>query len=254
MLTIGGQIIDGLLAGLRERWTALKEAVSGIASSIADSVRGALGISSPSRVFAEIGGNLMGGLQLGIERAASLPLDAMRGVASALAAPITAGAIAFAPLAQAVDPVAPPEPVDAVRTIRQAVEPIELPQPTDALRTIRQAVEPVELPQPADALRTIRQTIEPIELPQPADTLRTIRQVTEPSQTTALPSAASSMPGVVSSPAPIQITVNLNGPASPEAAQDVAAAVRREVERVLSEQARRDALARRARLIDGGIA
>jgi TP901 family phage tail tape measure protein len=150
MLTIGGQIIDGLLAGLRVRWEALKETVSGIAKSIADSVRSALGIRSPSRVFAEIGGHLMGGLQLGIERAASLPLAAMRGIASALAAPITAGAIAFAPLAQ--------------------------------------AVEPVEL-----------------------------------SQTTALPSAASSMPGAASSPAPIQITVNLNGPASPEAAQDVAA-------------------------------
>jgi hypothetical protein len=83
--------------------------------------------------------------------------------------------------------------------------------------------------------------------------LRTILQV-EPSQTIALPSQASGMPGAASSPAPIQIVVNLNGPASPEAAQDVAAAVRREVERALAEQARRDALARRARLIDGGIA
>jgi TP901 family phage tail tape measure protein len=311
MLTIGGQIIDGLLAGLRARWEALKETVSSIASGIADSARSALGIRSPSRVFAEIGGNLMGGLQLGIERAASLPLAAMRGVASALAAPITAGAIAFAPLAQAVEPVVLPEPADAVRTIRQvvepvflpqpedalriirqtvepialpqptdamrtirqsvesialpqpddatrtirqAVEPVELPQPADALRAIRQTVEPIELPQPIDALRTIQQVVEPIELPQPADTLRTIRQVTEPSQTIALPSQASSMPGAASSPAPIQITVNLNGLASHEAAQDVAAAVRREVERVLAEQARRDALARRARLIDGGIA
>jgi hypothetical protein len=308
MLTIGGQIIDGLLAGLRARWEAIKEVVSSIARSIADSARSALGIRSPSSVFAEIGGNLMGGLQLGIERAAGLPLNAMRGVASALAAPITAGAIAFAPLAQAVEQVALPEPVDAVRTIRQVVEPAELPQPTDALRTIRQtvepialpqptdamrtirqsvesialpqpadatrkirqavepieltqpadtlrmirqAVEPVELPQPADALRTIRQTVEPVELPQPDSVLRTILQV-EPSQTIALPSQAS-MPGTASSPAPIQITVNLNGPASPEAAQDVAATVRREVERVLAEQARRDALARRARLIDGGI-
>jgi hypothetical protein len=177
----------------------------------------------------------MGGLQLGIERAASLPLAAMRDVAAGLAAPITAGAVAFTPLAQAVDPVALPEPVDAVRTIRQAVDPVVLPEPADALRTIQQVVEPVELPQPADALRTIR-------------------QVVEPSQTTALPSAASNMPGTVSSPASIQITVNLNGPASSEAAQDVATAVRREVERVLAEQSRRDALARRARLIDGGIA
>ena len=177
MLAIGGQIMDGLLEGLRARWTALKDTVSGIASGLADSVRDALGIRSPSRVFAEIGGHLMGGLQLGIERAASLPLSAMRGVAAALAAPITAGAIALAPLAQAVEPAA----------------------------------------------------------------------------LTASPTKANGMPGAASSP-PIQITVNLNGPASPEAAQDVATAVRREVERALAEQARRDALARRARLIDGGIA
>ena len=197
MLAIGRQIIDGMLAGLRARWQALKEAVSGIASGIADSVRGALGIRSPSRVFAEIGSHLMGGLQRGIERAANLPIAAMRSVTARLAAPITAGAVAFAPLAQAVEPVALPQPADAVRTIRQAVE---------------------------------------------------------PSQTTASPSAATGMPGAATAPAPIQITVNLNGPTTPEAAQDVAAAVRREVERALAEQARREALARRARLIDGGIA
>lgn len=52
----------------------------------------------------------------------------------------------------------------------------------------------------------------------------------------------------------IQITVNLTGPTTPEAAQDVAAAVRREVERALAEAGRRDALARRAALIDGGLA
>ena len=163
MLAIGRQIIDGLLAGLRERWAALKEGVSDVGSSISGWVKDKLGIRSPSRVFADIGGHLMGGLRLGIARAAHLPLTAMRGVAAGLAAPMTAGAIAFAPLAQAVEPIAP-------------------------------------------------------------------------------------------AAAPIQITVNLNGPASPEAAQDVAAAVRREVERALAEQARRDALARRARLIDGGIA
>ena len=50
------------------------------------------------------------------------------------------------------------------------------------------------------------------------------------------------------------VTVNLNGPATPEAANDIAAAVRREVERALAEAGRREQLARRAALIDGGMA
>ena len=162
MMEAGRAILDGLLSGLRERWQALKDGVSGIASGIADTVRGALGIRSPSRVFAEIGGHLMGGLQLGIERSSGRPLAAMRTVASALAVPMAAGAMALGSAGAAT---------------------------------------------------------------------------------------AGGMPA-----APIQITVNLNGPASPEAAQDVAAAVRREVERALAEAGRREQLARRAALIDGGMA
>lgn len=180
MMAIGGQIIDGLLAGLRARWTALKESVSGIASGIADIVRGALGIRSPSRVFAEIGGHLMSGLEIGIQRAAGLPLAAMGAVAGALAAPLAAGAVTMGA--------------------------VGLPQPQ-----VLAAERPVQWPHaqaPAGGMSAV----------------------------------------------PIQITVNLNGPASAETAQDVAAAVRREVERALAESARRDALARRAAMIDGGLA
>jgi len=79
----------------------------------------------------------------------------------------------------------------------------------------------------------------------------------------ALPQVTASMPTLLPAqaapatgqPAPtIHITINLNGPASPQAAQDVAAAVRREVGRALAEAARRDALARRATMLDAGLA
>ncbi|WP_144328188.1 phage tail tape measure protein [Tepidimonas charontis] len=180
MLAIGRQIIDGLLAGMRERWAALKEGVSNIGSNIADWFKDKLGIRSPSRVFAELGGHLMGGLQLGIERSSGRPLAAMRTVASALAVPMAAGALA-------------------------------VPMAAGALA----------VPMAAGAM--------------------------------ALGSAGAATAGGMPA-APIQITVNLNGPASPEAAQDVAAAVRREVERALAEAGRREQLARRAALIDGGMA
>lgn len=182
MMEAGRAILDGLINGIRARWDALKESVTGIASGIADTVRGALGIRSPSRVFAEIGGHLMGGLQLGIERAAGLPLAAMRSVATGLAVPIAAGGLMLG-----------------------ANSAFSVPQPV-----MTQPI--VQMPQPAQA---------------------------------SSPTAA---------PAAIQVTVNLNGPATPEAANDIAAAVRREVERALAESARRDALARRAAMIDGGLA
>jgi hypothetical protein len=87
---------------------------------------------------------------------------------------------------------------------------------------------------------------DPIRIPQPqvlaADPIR-------------LPQSASrAAPAAGMAAAPIHITVNLNGPASAETAQDVAAAVRREVERALAEASRREQLARRAALIDGGMA
>ncbi|TSE33401.1 phage tail tape measure protein [Tepidimonas taiwanensis] len=190
MLAIGGQIVDGLLAGLRQRWAALKEGVTDMGSAISGWFKDKLGIRSPSRVFAEMGGHLMGGLRLGIQRAAGLPLSAMGAVAGALATPIAAGTLAMGSAAGA------------------------LAAPLTAMAPLA--------PTPAAALAAPLTTMAPLA-PTPAA-------------------------------APIHITVNLNGPATPEAAQDVAAAVRREVERALAESARREQLARRAALIDGGMA
>ena len=242
MLAIGGQIIDGLLAGLRARWAALKESVSGIASGIADSVRGALGIRSPSRVFAEIGGHLMGGLQLGIERAASLPLAAMRGVAAGLAAPIMAGLRArWTALKESVSGIASGI-ADSVRGALGIRSPSRVFAEIGGhlMGGLQLGIERAAS-LPLAAMRGVAAGLA-APIMAGAVSFALLAQAAEPAALAA------------SSPAPIQITVNLNGPASPEAAQDVAAAVRREVERALSEQSRRDALARRARLIDGGIA
>lgn len=92
MLTIGGQIIDGLWQGLASKWEGLKAKVAEIANSISGAVKGALGIHSPSRVFAELGGYTMQGLQMGLQAAAAGPLGAVTKVAGNLA---TAGAVAL---------------------------------------------------------------------------------------------------------------------------------------------------------------
>jgi hypothetical protein len=102
-----------------------------------------------------------------------------------------------------------------------AADPIRIPQPPVL------AADPIRIPQPQVL------AADPIRLPQ---------------------SASRAAPAAGMAAAPIHITVNLNGPASAETAQDVAAAVRREVERALAEASRREQLARRAALIDGGMA
>ncbi|GIX31357.1 MAG: hypothetical protein KatS3mg124_1829 [Porticoccaceae bacterium] len=208
MIDVGRQIIDGLAAGIRGRWQALKDGVRRIAVGITDTMRGALGIRSPSRVFAEIGGHLMDGLKMGIERAAAIPLAAVHAVAAGIAA---------VPMAIAAPAVGQPKPLpDALTAASVAPTPI-------ALTAASVAPTPIALPVPAPAV------------PQPRATA---------------PAVGYSQPHRQMAPS-IQITVNLQGPATPQSAQDVAAAVRREVERALADVARRDRLTRRALLIDG---
>lgn len=71
----GGMIIDGLINGLSAKWEAVKAKASEIANSISTTVKGSLGIHSPSRVFAEIGGHTMDGLAQGLSTGQQSPLN-----------------------------------------------------------------------------------------------------------------------------------------------------------------------------------
>lgn len=66
MIQVGRDLISGLLSGLQEKWASVKAWFGNLASSIPQWVRDALGIQSPSTVFAEIGRNIMQGLQGGL--------------------------------------------------------------------------------------------------------------------------------------------------------------------------------------------
>lgn len=57
-LKIGGQIIDGLVGGIRQGWTKVVETISKLGSAIRDKFKSLLGISSPSRVFMGFGANI----------------------------------------------------------------------------------------------------------------------------------------------------------------------------------------------------
>lgn len=59
---VGGQIVEGLWQGIQDMGAWIKEKVTGFFSGIVDSVKGLLGIRSPSKVFAGIGGYMAEGL------------------------------------------------------------------------------------------------------------------------------------------------------------------------------------------------
>lgn len=80
-MTIGGQIMDGLMGGLAQRWESTKAWFANLGTSIAQTARNALGIKSPSRVFAEIGGHVMGGLSVGLAKGEADPLALTRDMA-----------------------------------------------------------------------------------------------------------------------------------------------------------------------------
>lgn len=65
--TLGGDLLDGFVDGILERWEGAKDRVRGLWTSVTDEAKAALGIQSPSRVFMEIGGYTAEGMALGLE-------------------------------------------------------------------------------------------------------------------------------------------------------------------------------------------
>ena len=94
MVTAGGQIVDGLAAGIRGRATAASDAVTGLATGAVDTVRETLGIQSPSRVFEELGGHTAQGFEDGITGGAAGVDGAVRAMVAAPGAAGSAGGAA----------------------------------------------------------------------------------------------------------------------------------------------------------------
>lgn len=64
----GRQMVDGLVGSITGGAERVRAAVSGLAATAVSSLRQALGIHSPSRVFAELGRQVPRGMELGIDR------------------------------------------------------------------------------------------------------------------------------------------------------------------------------------------
>ncbi|HEY4546940.1 MAG TPA: phage tail tape measure protein [Pedomonas sp.] len=88
----GANLIQGLIDGVLGKLTALKETLLGAANSVRDWFKEALGIHSPSRVFAELGGQTMAGLSQGLAMNEEGPLSRVSSLAQRMTDAMTVGA------------------------------------------------------------------------------------------------------------------------------------------------------------------
>lgn len=84
--SIGMLIVRGIEAGLDALTAGLYSRIKNMAGNMVASAKSALGIKSPSAVFAQIGGYTMAGLEQGIDAARKGPLGAMAAAAKQLTA------------------------------------------------------------------------------------------------------------------------------------------------------------------------
>lgn len=81
MKEIGSSIVEGIFSGISNGWSWLKDSVSDLAGSLFESAKKALGINSPSKVFAdEVGRWIPEGIAVGIDKNAKSVLQSVKDV------------------------------------------------------------------------------------------------------------------------------------------------------------------------------
>ena len=85
-LTLGSQIMQGLVSGITSSLGAVKDSITGAGDATIGWFKEKLGIHSPSRVFAELGGFTMAGLNQGLTDNQNGPLSTVMGFAKQLTA------------------------------------------------------------------------------------------------------------------------------------------------------------------------
>jgi hypothetical protein len=91
----GAALIDGFVDGIKSRVSSAIDAVTGVATDVAGAFAKALGIQSPSKVFAEYGRQTVAGYELGQKREiGEMPLqEAARTRPAASASPVAGGGL-----------------------------------------------------------------------------------------------------------------------------------------------------------------
>lgn len=92
-LSIGSNIVDGIINGLKNGASRLWQAAKDLASSAWRSAKDFLGIHSPSKKFMYLGQMSMEGLADGLNEGSSLVYSVMDGITNELAHPVDVGAL-----------------------------------------------------------------------------------------------------------------------------------------------------------------
>lgn len=231
MMTIGGQIIDGMIAGIRSRIEGLKAVAVEAAGAIPSWFKEKLGIKSPSRVMMELGGHTADGLRVGLEAGAGSVLSTMAAVVAGLTAPIAAPVMAApvtAPIAALnfPTPAALPDVFGAIQ--RQVGE-----GPPDAARLGVSIVRHL-LSLPTDAASTLPPAATPpYVMAREAAPMMRIDTPADPSgdgMGAGKPGRSSGGGGSGNGGGVYHITINASS--SPQSPEDIARAVRAEIERM----------------------
>ncbi len=124
-LAIGGEIVDGLKAGIQAKWDGLVGWFSERGNALKQSFKDTFGIRSPSRVFREYGGAITEGLSIGITDGLPMVDTAMQGLSAAvgkngLAAAAQQTESAFKSMFQSIVSGSA-KPKDALRTLGQSL-------------------------------------------------------------------------------------------------------------------------------------
>lgn len=96
LVDVGAQIIAGLAQGIMDGGAAVVSAITGVTDSAINAAKSALGIASPSKVFAEIGGYTAEGMAVGVDDGAGQVQSSLESMVSpppAAAAPTTSTAV-----------------------------------------------------------------------------------------------------------------------------------------------------------------
>jgi tape measure domain-containing protein len=136
MVDIGVRVVTGIYSGFMSMTGWLRSQINGFVGGLVDGAKAALGIGSPSRVFAEqVGAPIAQGVAQGIERAAAGARRAMGGM---LDATITAGgSLAGGSLA-----VAPAGGASVIYNVTVNASPLS--SPADVGRAVVQAIQEYE--------------------------------------------------------------------------------------------------------------
>lgn len=170
----GGMIMQGLINGIKNMASGVKDAVVGMGDSVGGWFKDKLGIKSPSRVFMQFGDDTAEGLALGISANKDSPLKQVASMAKQVAA---AGAIALGvsvtpavadnnqQLKQNLQPVAIPEVQDQQQRILQSVQSVTPPATQDQQQQIKQSLQIAAIPAVQDQQQRILQSVQPVAMP-----------------------------------------------------------------------------------------